>query len=246
MQQAESIASSRIEGLVIGGRRLLRAAAARQIGKERPRDRTTDEVLANIDAMAAGIASVGVGEAITPPILLEMHHLLLAATPFERYAGRLRDQQNWLGGSAHSPCGAEFVPPPPDLVAALLDDLCAFASADHCSPLAQAAIVHAQFETIHPFVDGNGRIGRALIHLVLRCRGLGLRASPPISLVLANRTSEYVAALNATHRDGPPDAADGAVGHWVALAAAACYAQSETRSDSRGVCGRSSRSGAGA
>ena len=91
-------------------------------------------------------------------------------------------------------------------------------------PLTQAAITHAQFETIHPFVDGNGRVGRALIHLVLRRRGLGLRVQPPISLVLATWSSAYVAGLTATRYVGPPDSAEAldAVARWVDLAAAAC------------------------
>ena len=221
--RAESIASSRIEGLVVGGRRLLRADAARRLGND-PRDRTAEEVLANIDAMSMGVETVGPGDPIEPAVLLEMHRLLLAGTPLEEHGGRLRDQQNWIGGSGYNPCAAAFVPPPPEIVEDLFDDLCAFASADAWPPLVQAAITHAQFETIHPFVDGNGRVGRALIHLVLRRRGLGLRVQPPISLVLATWSSAYVAALTATRYVGSPDSAEARDGveRWVELAAAAC------------------------
>ena len=221
--RAESVASSRIEGLVVGGRRLLRADAARRLGND-PRDRTAEEVLANIDAMSMGVEAVGPGDPIEPAVLLEMHRLLLAGTPLEEHGGRLRDQQNWIGGSGYNPCAAAFVPPPPEVVEDLFDDLCAFASADAWPPLVQAAITHAQFETIHPFVDGNGRVGRALIQLVLRRRGLGLRVQPPISLVLATWSSAYVAGLTATRYVGPPDSADASDGfdRWVALAAAAC------------------------
>ena len=116
------------------------------------------------------------------------------------------------------------MPPPPEVVKDLFEDLCAFASADVWSPLIQAAVTHAQFETIHPFVDGNGRVGRALIHLVLRRRGLELRVQPPISLVLATWPSAYVAGLTATRYVGQPDSAEARDGldRWVALAAAAC------------------------
>jgi hypothetical protein len=93
--------------------------------------------------------------------------------------------QNWIGGSSFNPCSAAFVPPPPDHVAGLIEDLCAFANDDSLPAVAQAAIAHAQFETIHPFVDGNGRTGRALIHVILRRRGLASRILPPVSLVLA-------------------------------------------------------------
>ena len=161
---------------------------------------------------------------IEPAVLLEMHRLLLAGTPVEEHGGRLRDQQNWIGDSGYNPCAAAFVPPPPEVVEDLFDDLCAFASADVWPPPVQAAIAHAQFETIHPFVDGNGRVGRALIQLVLRRRGLGLRVQPPISLVLATWPSAYVAGLTATRYVGPPDSAEARDGfdRWVALAAAAC------------------------
>ena len=116
------------------------------------------------------------------------------------------------------------MPPPPEVVEDLFDDLCVFASTDAWPPLVQAAIAQAQSETIHPFVDGSGRVGRALIHLVLRRRGLGLRVPPPISLVLATWPSAYVADLATTRYVGPPDSAGARDGfeHWVELAAAAC------------------------
>jgi len=77
-------------------------------------------------------------------------------------------------------------------------DLCAFCTSESLPAVAQAAIAHAQFETIHPFADGNGRTGRALIQLVLRRRGLATRVMPPISLVLATWATDYVDGLTAT------------------------------------------------
>ena len=221
--RAESVASSRIEGLEVGGRRLLRADAARQLG-EASRDVTALEVLGNIDAMVWGVDTVEPGGSITVHTLLEAHRRLLAGTRLENHAGRLRTLQNWIGGSAYNPCSAEFVPPPPEAVAGLLDDLLAFCNDDALPALAQAAIAHAQFETIHPFVDGNGRTGRVLIHLVLRRRGLGLRVLPPVSLVLATWSRDYIAGLTGTRYVGPPDSAEAHAGtnRWIGLFASAC------------------------
>jgi Fic family protein len=106
----------------------------------------------------------------------------------------------------------DYVPPPPETVAELIEDLCAFANTDDLPAVAQAAITHAQFETIHPFVDGNGRTGRAIIHLVLRRRGLALRVLPPVSLVLATLTKDYVGGLTASRYLGG-ELAGGGRGH---------------------------------
>ena len=221
--RAESVASSRIEGLVVGGRRLLRADAARQMGEE-VRDVTAAEVLANIDAMVWGVAEVEPGGRITLDILLEVQRRLLEGSRLEEHGGRIRTVQNWIGGSGHNPCSAAFVPPPPEDVPALLDDLIVFCNDDGLPALAQAAIAHAQFETIHPFVDGNGRAGRVLIHLILRRRGIAARFLPPVSLVLATWADDYVAGLTATRYAGDPgsEAAHAGLNRWTALFAAAC------------------------
>ncbi len=186
-------------------------------------DVTATEVLANIEAMSYAIGSIGQGDAVTVDLLLEVHRRLLEPTQIGDYAGKLRDRQNWIGGSAYNPCAASFVPPPPKLVKPLLVDLCDFCNADGLPAVAQAAIAHAQFETIHPFADGNGRVGRALIQLVLRRRGLAIRAIPPISLVLATDATSYVNGLMATRYDGPPegDAARKGLDLWVGRFAAA-------------------------
>jgi Fic family protein len=220
--RAESVASSRIEGLEVGARRLLRAQAAQELG-EQPSDITALEVLGNINAMSEAIRSVSQGDPITVAHLLAFHQRLLADTRLAPHAGVIRTQQNWIGGSAYNPCSASFVPPPHELVPGLLEDLCAFCSDDSLPPVVQAAIAHAQFETIHPFVDGNGRTGRALIHLVLRRRGLATRVSPPISLVLATWSNDYVAGLQATRYRGAPSssAAHDGINLWVGRFAAA-------------------------
>ncbi|HUP86050.1 MAG TPA: Fic family protein [Acidimicrobiales bacterium] len=117
--------------------------------------------------------------------LLEMHEWLLSRTRLREHAGQIRSVQNWIGGSSFDPCSAAFVPPPFEQVEGVLADVCAFVNDDELPAVAQAAIAHSQFETIHPFVDGSGRTGRALIHAVLRRRGVAPRILPPISLVLA-------------------------------------------------------------
>jgi Fic family protein len=221
--RAESIASSRIEGLEIGARKLLRAEAARQMG-ERAIDVTAQEVLGNVSAMNAAVQEVGPGDLITPEILLGFHSRLLAGTRHDAYAGRLRDQQNWIGGSTYSPCSAAFVPPPPELVPDLIADLCEFCNDDSLPAVVQAALAHAQFETIHPFPDGNGRTGRGLIHLVLRRRGLAVRVLPPVSLILATWAKDYVDGLTATRYRGPATGKEARAGlnAWVGTFAGAC------------------------
>ena len=131
--------------------------------------------------------------------------MVLAGNRLSDYAGRIRTEQNWIGGSGFNPCSAAFVPPPPEEVPDLLAYLCQFCSDEVLPALAQAAIAHAQFETIHPFVDGNGRTGRALTHVIPRRRGLAPRLLPPISLVLATWSSSYIDGLVGTrYRDRTP------------------------------------------
>lgn len=221
--RAESVASSKIEGLEVGGRRLLRAEAAQEMGDE-PNDVTAVEVLGNIQAMSWALHTVNPGDRITLQTLFEAHRRLLFATPLSEMGGQVRREQNWIGGSSYNPCSAAFVPPPEGHLHDLLEDLCAFCNTDSLPAVAQAAIAHAQFETIHPFVDGNGRIGRALIHLVLRRRGLATRFLPPISLVLATWSNDYVSGLTATRYVGSPAtvAAVEGLNRWVSLFAAAC------------------------
>jgi Fic family protein len=221
--RAESVASSKIEGLEVGGRRLLRAEAATALGED-TRDVTATEVLGNIQAMTWALGAVGPGDDITVDHLLEAHRRLLDGTRLQEFGGKVRDDQNWIGGSSFNPCTAEFVTPPPEMVRDLMDDLCTFCNADNLPTIVQAAMAHAQFETIHPFVDGNGRIGRALIHLVLRRRGLAARVLPPISLILATWSQDYIAGLSATRYIGKPtsDAANAGANHWIALFATAC------------------------
>jgi Fic family protein len=230
--RAESVASSRIEGLEIGGRRLLRAEVARQFGDD-PRDVTASEVLGNVDAMLWAIQSLSAGDSITVNLLLEAHRRLFHGTRLEPHGGHIREEQNWIGGSNYNPCSAAFVPPPPEYVRDLLDDLCAFSNDDSLPAIVQAAMAHAQFETIHPFVDGNGRTGRVLIHLILRRRGLAPRVLPPLSLILATWADDYVAGLTGTRYEGEADSGQAHEGlnRWIGLFAAACRRAVEDADD---------------
>ena len=119
----------------------------------------------------------------------------MAHAPNRHIAGKVRTVQNWIGGNDYNPCGADFVPPPPDHVHGLLDDLVDAVNREDLPPLVQAAVVHAQFETIHPFEDGNGRTGRALIQVVLRRRGMATTYVPPLSVILAAEREAYFAGL---------------------------------------------------
>ncbi len=220
--RAEAVASSRIEGLEVGGRRLLKAQAARVMGQDAS-DVTAEEILNNIEAMNWAVETLSDASRITVDDLLSIHRRLLAGTRLEEHAGKLRTTQNWIGGSDFNPCSAAFIPPPHEQVEPLLEDLCAFCNEDSLPTIAQAAIAHAQFETIHPFVDGNGRTGRALIHVILQRRGLAPKVLPPISLVLATWSTDYVNGLTATRYRGKPDSAVAREGinRWIGLFAAA-------------------------
>ncbi len=221
--RAESVNSSKIEGLEVSPRRLLRADAARAHGEE-PTDVTATEVLGNIDAMNYAIDAINRGKTFSLDLLREVHRRLLASTPLVKIGGIIRTTQNWIGGSSYNPCSASYVPPPPELVHDLLIDLCDFCNGDELPVVVQAALAHAQFEAIHPFADGNGRVGRAIIHMVFRRRRLTASITPPVSLVLATMSKDYVAGLNAMCYRGAPTSAQAVEGfnRWIATFASAC------------------------
>ena len=206
--RSESVASSRIEGLEISQRRVAEA-----LFDPEHSDITARSVLNNIMAMEAAIQIADEAQAITPSHIQTIHRSLLNTPMDTRIAGVIRTTQNWIGGSSNNPRDAAFIPPPETEVPALLEDLCAFINRDDLAPVVQAAIAHAQFETIHPFGDGNGRVGRCLIHVVLRKRGLGRRYVPPISVILATNARAYIEGLT-TYRAG-------AIAEWCATFAAA-------------------------
>jgi Fic family protein len=205
--RAESVASSMIEGLAAAPRRLVGAEAALARGDD-PGDRVAVEVLGNIAAMESAVELATRPARFSLDDLLAVHNTLMARSAAPELGGQVRAEQNWIGGSSFNPCTAAFVPPPPDLVPGLLDDLLAYVNGDEHSPVVQAALAHAQFETIHPFADGNGRAGRALIHVVLRRRGVAPAFVPPVSLVLATWSDTYVAGLTGFRHLADPDSPD--------------------------------------
>lgn len=146
------MASSKIEGLEVGPRRLLRAEVERALG-EWPTDATAAEVLGNIEAMAFAISRVAPGGDLSVDLVLEAHRRLLAGTRLEDEGGRLRQKQNWIGGSGYNPCDAAFVPPLPEHVPELMEDLVTFCNDSSLPAVAQAAIAHRR-RACHPVGAG--------------------------------------------------------------------------------------------
>jgi Fic family protein len=193
--RSESAASSQIENLTASAR----AIAEAELGETGRRNAA--EIVANMRAMRAAIE---LADRLDADSVLTLHRALMDhANP--AIAGRWRAEQVWIGGSALGPHAAVFVPPHHSRISAAIDDLMAFARRDDLPVLVQAAVAHAQFETIHPFVDGNGRVGRALLHSMLRSKRLTRNVTVPVSAGLLVDTSEYFDALTA-YRAGDPAA----------------------------------------
>jgi hypothetical protein len=187
--RAEGVASSFIEGVWAPVVEVVLAEADPDAGPS-----SAAWVAANLAAVTDAVAS-----AATTPLSVELlrgwHRTLMTGSPTPaRYVGVVRDEQGWIGG--HDPIDAHLVPPPPDELPDLLDDLVAYANRDDVDPVAQAAVTHAQFEIIHPFADGNGRIGRILAGWVL-ARRLALVVPPPLSIAVAADVGGYTAGLTA-------------------------------------------------
>ena len=194
--RTESVASSKIENINASVDDYARALHGSQANA------SAVSMVAASHAMESLIAAVTSSRNIGLQDLLAAHRSLIANEPGEeRYAGRVRHVQNWVGGSDYSPRGALLVPPPPDLLDDLLADLIAFVNRHDLPSLLQATIAHAQFETLHPFTDGNGRIGRAMVNAILRARGTTTAVVVPIASALVARRDAYFEALDA-YRSG--------------------------------------------
>lgn len=211
--RSEAIASSRIEGLApspqqVALAELGREESVRGVGEQARLVANNMTIVRDATTRLVEVERVSVDD------IVELHRALLPDQP--RHHG-LRTVQNWIGGSNWHPIDADFVPPAPELVPDLMADLVDFLNGAAYSPLVQAALVHAQFETIHPFTDGNGRVGRALIHTVLARRGLTPTAVLPVSLVLATLRGRYVDGLTAfRHGDEPgTEAALTGINAWL-------------------------------
>ncbi|MEV8273665.1 Fic family protein [Microbacterium sp. NPDC077184] len=195
MIRSESVASSRIERVSASVEDFARALAGQKSNS------SAVSMVAASSALSTMIAAAGTNGAITRDDILRAHEALMRDDPSEGpYAGKLRDSQNWIGGSDYSPRTALYAPPDHARVPALLDDLIAFANRDDVPTLVQATIAHAQFESIHPFGDGNGRTGRALIGAILRRRAVTSRTVAPVASGLLARRDEYFDALGSYRR----------------------------------------------
>lgn len=187
--RTESTSSSQIENLTVSARQLAMA----QI--EESTSVNARLVVANVSAMEAALR---LSDRLDAAAICEMHRVLLSAQPgLAQHAGTWRDQLVWVGQSSVSPRGAAHVAPHHDHVPAAMGDLVQFMARNDMPVLVQAAIAHAQFENIHPFVDGNGRTGRAIVHAILLSKGLVTRTTAPISAGLLTDTSAYTRALDA-------------------------------------------------
>ena len=197
--RTESVSSSKIEEVDASMDDYARAVAGIRSNE------AASSMVAATRALAQMIDRAGDHGTIRLVDILGAHQTLMHSDRIDGgYAGQLRDVQNWIGGSDHSPLGAVHVPPPPATVRPYMEDLLVFANRDDIDPVAQAAIAHAQFESIHPFTDGNGRIGRALINAILRRRGITRRIVVPIASAMLAERDRYFAVVNG-YRDGNAD-----------------------------------------
>lgn len=196
--QSEGIASSRIEGEVASTRRVFEADYA----ADAVSDREAQPIVNSIRVMTDAVTRAERG--LNPQDLNEWHALLFQGPPVRFEPGVVRTTQNWIGARTDTPVGADFVPAPPEMVEEALEDLVTFANRVDVAPLTQSAVAHAQFETIHPYPDGNGRIGRALVYRCWAYRGLAAAINPPISRILVENRAAYIDGLTA-YRDGDVD-----------------------------------------
>lgn len=188
--RTESASSSQIEQLSASARQLAMA----EIGTDSRANAQT--VVGNVRAMEAAL---GLADRLDAQAILDVHRQLLLRQPgMAEEAGRLRTELVWIGNrDTAGPRGAAFIAPQARYVSEALEDLVTFMGRVDLPVLVQTAIAHAQFETIHPFVDGNGRTGRALAHALLRAKGVVEHVTVPLSAGLLTDTERYFQALSA-------------------------------------------------
>lgn len=210
--RSEAASSSQIENLTASARAIFSA----ELGARGSRN--AGRIAANTRAMSAAVA---LADDLTPAMIREVHGALMADQP-RHTPGRWRTEAVWIGTRDDSPIGAEFVAPMHERIPGLIDDLVAFMARRDVTPLVQTAVAHAQFETIHPFTDGNGRTGRALAQALLRKRGVTRNVAVPVSAGLLANIAGYHDALT-SYRAGDPSEI------VMSLAAAAERAVANTR-----------------
>lgn len=185
--RSESSSSSQIERLTSS----VRNVALAELSHKAPSNALL--IAQNVAAMRKALET---RDPISIGTICAVHSVLMGGNGD---ANELRGEQVWIGGSPYSPHGAEFVPPHASRVRPCLEDLVSFGLREDLSPIAKAAIFHAQFETIHPFVDGNGRTGRALMHRMLADDEVLIHATLPVSAGLLHDVDSYMQALDAYH-----------------------------------------------
>jgi Fic family protein len=189
--RSESSASSQIENVTASARAI--AEAELPGGKAK---RNAEMIVANTAAMHAAVA---LSDRVDADAILAMHRALMINEP-RHTAGEFRTEPVWIGAGS-TPVGAIFVGPRDELIPDAIGDLIAFVQRNDVPTLPQIAVGHAQFETIHPFTDGNGRTGRALVQAMLRSKSLTRQMTVPLSAGLLADTGAYFAALT-SYRDG--------------------------------------------
>ncbi|QKT06615.1 Fic family protein [Gordonia sp. X0973] len=190
--RSEAASSSNIENLTASARAIAEAEVL--VGTHR---RNAGLIVANVNAMRA---AVDLSDDVDAGAILAMHRALMESSD-PATAGRWRKEQVWIGGGPFGPRGADFIAPHHARVPGAVDDLVDFARRRDLPVVPQVAIAHAQFETIHPFPDGNGRTGRALLQAMLRYQRLTRRITVPVSAGLLADTEGYFSALHA-YREG--------------------------------------------
>jgi Fic family protein len=199
----DAMESARLEGTHTVAAGVLRQAA---ISEPADHDETlrNREVLNYVRAVEAGHAWIRDGRPITLQLVRSLHAMLLTGTRGEnRSPGAFRSTQVLIGSADDSLESARFVPPPPEQVLPAMDALIQFMRSQHgLPPLIAAALAHYQFEVIHPFEDGNGRLGRLLIPLQLMMTGAIQHPLVYVSPYLERRRDEYLSRLRAISTDG--------------------------------------------
>lgn len=192
--RSESVASSKIERLSSS----IRNIALAEISEKAPKN--AKEIVQNVYAMRTALE---LSDELTIDNIIKIQKVLLEGTEDNRYAGRIRQVQNWIGGTNYSPHGAIYVPPRPELINEYLADLIAFSERTDINPIVKTIILHAQFETIHPFEEGNGRTGRTLLHKLLRKEDILLTTTLPISAGLLHNIDAYMESIIAYQKGNP-------------------------------------------
>lgn len=192
--RSEAASSSQIENLTASARAIFSA----ELGVKKSRN--AEEIAANTQAMRAAL---DLARELSVKSIKEMHAVLMAQQP-RHTPGQWRNEPVWIGVRSDTPIGASYVAPHQDYIENLMDDLVGFVNNPAVPALASIAVGHAQFETIHPFSDGNGRTGRALAQSMLRHRGVTRNVAVPVSAGLLADVDGYHSALTA-YRSGDVD-----------------------------------------